>query len=85
MKIYQRWVKKLVTKEDWNKKYKDGNYTLLSDQGSSKLVGFLIGQKEEELNMPLKSGVADCSDEDLRVIDLHRRSANIYPRPLEAK
>ena len=77
------WVTKDVTKKEWSVMKNIEDYCHLENIGSSKFgkvrVGFLVAGRPYN-NIPKDCSI--CTDSELRIIDLYRRSKNLYPYPL---
>lgn len=78
------WVTKDVSRKEWNILKGNDSYYYLGSEGSSKFgkvkVGFWVAGR------PFGKVPKDCSictDEELRIIDLHRRANKRRPFPLK--
>lgn len=77
--INSQWVSKLFKRKEWNN-LNNSSYCFLEEEGTGKdrmiRGGFLVAYGIPDNHFP-------CSDEDLRKIDIYRRSKNIYPFPFK--
>jgi len=87
MKIQRKWVKKKASSREWNSYYSQiSSYCFLEKEGGEVWIGFLLALSEEE---QLPRHCEDIEDntpsglEHLRIIDHHRKTNNIFPRPLQ--
>jgi hypothetical protein len=69
------WVQKSVSKREWNSYYRElSSYTYIGADDDKIVVGFLASE--------IPSNCIEITDiERLRMIDLHRRAANVRPFP----
>ena len=79
-KIYQVWVKKLLSKSEWNACKSNSSYCFLKKDMDSVWAGFLIGNPDPHY---LPDGCFPMLDEELRQVDEYRRSIKVAPYPLE--
>lgn len=72
------WTSKKVSKTDWREYYSNiSTYTFLEDKGDGILIGFIS-------TPDIPRGCEEITDiEHLRIIDIHRKQANIGPSPLK--
>ena len=76
MKAIIKWIKYSITKKLWNEYYKhDHGFTYLETQSGKIWIG-------TETVLMRKNDVL-CNDNELRIIDDHRRNFNIAPTPFE--
>jgi len=71
------WVKKNVSRKEWDKRYShDNSYCPISITESNVWVGFCVVG-----NVPVEC-FEICDIEELRSIDYYRRANRVYPLPL---
>ena len=76
-KIYQGWVKKLVSKAQWGSWYsRNSSYCKLREDASGVWVGFLVADDCPNTCEPM-------GYEELRQVDDYRRANRIAPFPLK--
>ena len=74
--IIDKWIKKLVSRTDWNNHYKyQSSYCFLGKEEKGVWLGFVVANQ-----IPLNC--EECTDDELIQIDNYRRSKNINPFPL---
>lgn len=73
-----RWVKKFVKAKDWNQSYsREPTHCFLKKVRGGAIVGFLM--VEDGSKIPDDCELMD--EEDLEIMQKHRKASNIYPLP----
>jgi hypothetical protein len=79
MKKQGYWAKLLVSKTDWKNHYSQHNYTYLGEVDNKVVAGFLTVDKPDGRTIKYVA-----SDEEILIMDNHRRAMRIHPLPLES-
>ena len=78
------WVTKYVSRKEWNVLKEIDSYCYLSGEDNNKFgkikVGFLVAGSSSS---KVPKDCLICTDEELRIIDLHRRANKRRPFPLK--
>jgi len=76
------WVKKIVSKKEWNDHYSDNPaYCFIRKAENQIEVGF-ISLFRTAHNQKISDHLAYCDNEDLRIIQAYREANHIFPLPL---
>lgn len=70
-----KWYRAKVSGKQWNKMFSLEGYTYLSNEGDWVWMAFMAVVPPE--------GCLEISDEEARMVDMHYKSKNLWPRPLE--
>ena len=80
-KIYQCWVKKQISKPNWNSWYSQNNsYCNLSEDAIGVWIGFVVGNENPNF---IPENCFRMSDDELRRVDFYRRSHRVEPYPFQ--